>query len=327
MKKPLSLLIAVLVFTASLSGCSDNPKNFSATKFMLDTAVTVTLYEGGSERILDGCFSVCEKYGEMLGINGENGDIAEINRSGGRPTEVSGDTAELLRAALELSEESGGAFDPTIYPVKLLWDFSAEDPKLPDPAALAEALRKVGCRNITIDGNTVTAANGAGLDLGGIAKGYIADKMKEYLLSEKVGRAVIDLGGNICCVGAGKFKIGIKKPYTSNGILATVSVDGGAVVTSGCYERYFTLNGKRYHHILDPKTGYPADNDLLGVTVICGDSTLADFLSTAVYVKGYDSGCDLLKSKGAEAVFVFEDGGIKLTDGLRYGENGEIIPR
>lgn len=324
MKRALAFLIAFLLLL--FCGCRKTQKQYNATQILLDTAVQITLFEGGNDKILEECFSLCRKYEQLFSTTIPSSDIARINAASGAEVAVDTETAELLRIACDYSKESGGIFDVTVYAAKQLWDFKSETPKLPEKASLEAAVATIDYNNILIKGNTVTVSGGAQIDLGGIAKGYIADRLREQLESKNV-TAVINLGGNVCCVGEknGGFTVGVKKPYTANDILKTIQIDSGSVVTSGCYERYFTLDGKQYHHILNTETGYPVENDLAGVTVICENSAQADYLSTALYAMGYQAANEFLQSQPADAVFVFKNGEIKLSDGLKYKDKETII--
>lgn len=326
MKTLISLLLAGSLLI-TMCGCRKTEQTYTATQLLLDTAVTITLHSGGSQDILDTCFALCREYEALFSITRAESDVARINAAGGDPVVVADDTAALLRLACQYSRESGGVFDLTVYPAKQLWDFKADTPRLPDADALAAAVHKIDYRHILIDGNTVTVSGGAQIDLGGIAKGYIADRLRNYLEQQAVGCAVINLGGNVCCVGqkAEDFRIGVKQPYTANDILRVVHISSGAVVTSGCYERYFTLGGKEYHHILDTRTGYPVENDLAGVTIISQNAALADYLSTALYAMGYEKGLAFLANQPAEAVFVFRDNSVRLSDGLTYTDADTIV--
>ena len=328
MKRIFSLFLTGALLIAT-TGCHKPEQTYSATQLLLDTAVQITLQSGGSEAILNECFARCRKYEALFSTTLEGSDIARINAAGGQPVTVDDETAALLRLACEYSAQSNGVFDLTVYPAKRLWDFKAETPHLPDAAALAAAVKNIDYTHISVNGNTVTASGGAQVDLGGIAKGYIADRLREYLEEQKVGCAIINLGGNVCCVGekAEGFRIGVKRPYTADDVLEIIRIDSGAVVTSGCYERYFTLDGKEYHHILDTSTGYPVENDLAGVTILCENAAMADYLSTTVYALGYEQGLAFLKDKPAEAVFVFRDDSVRLSDGLTYAQDGTIIYR
>ncbi len=324
MKRFISLFL--ILFLLLGSGCT--PKAQSATQILFDTAVTITLY-GADDSLLADCFALCRKYEGLLSRTVEHSDVARLNTAGGAT--VDPDTAELLTRALEFSRQTGGAFDVTVCPVRQLWDFT-EQKQLPNPALLQQELQKVGFGNLTVRGTAVTLQNGAQIDLGGIAKGFIADKLAELITSRGATGAVLNLGGNVLVLGQEKqsktFTVGIKKPYTKTGeTVAAVQVPGGtSVVTSGCYERYFEQDGVVYHHILDPKTGYPVQNTLDGVTIICASSTAADALSTACYVLGEQAGMELIESiPGTEAVFVTKTGQVLTTSGLQYNKKGILI--
>lgn len=211
---PLSLII---FFT----GCSKTPDPLSKTGFYFDTVITITLYDKPDESILDGCFSLAETYENRLSKTKENSDVWNINHSGGKPTAVSEDTLALLRACLFYAELSDGKADPTIGPITELWDFSGSSPAvLPAQTDLENALNHVGYEGISIEGDMVRLADpDAEIDLGFIAKGYIADRMKEYLASQGVASATINLGGNVLAIGSrpdgSPFRIGIQKPFCS----------------------------------------------------------------------------------------------------------------
>ncbi len=325
MKRIVAFLLVFLLLP--IYGCKSTEKEFSATRILLDTAVQITIYSGGSNDILEECFNLCQEYEQLFSTTILDSDISRINSSDGKPLEVNPQTAELLRLSYDYSKLSDGVFDITVLPLKELWDFKAQDPKLPDNKQISNALASIGYNNVSVTENTVTLKNNAKVDLGGIAKGYIADRLCEYLKSQNVTCALVNLGGNVACVGekSGGFKIGVKKPYSLNEVLKTIQIDNGSVVTSGCYERYFTLDDKQYHHILDTKTGYPVDNDLAGVTVISENSALADFLSTTLYALGYEKALQFLQDQPAEAVFVFKDNSVRLSDGLEYEDKDTII--
>lgn len=233
------------------------------------------------------------------------------------------DTLILLRTALSYAELTDGGIDPTIGSVNKLWDFTGGTAVLPDEAALAQALSHVDYRAVTIDGD-MAALNDpqAELDLGFIAKGYIADRMKEYLVSRGVDSALINLGGNVLAIGnkpdGTPFKVGIQQPFAAGGVTAlTLPVTDLSVVSSGNYERFFEYNGKIYHHILDTQTGCPVWNNLSGVTVLCGSSMEGDALSTACFVLGAEKGMALIESlPDTEAVFLTSDGDILYSDGI-----------
>ncbi len=312
MKRVLVIVIAFLLLP--LIGCraADPSKAYSATGYYCDTVVTVTAYVH-SQSTVDATMKLCADYERVLSKTVEGSDIWNLNHANGEPVEVQPETAALLRLAAEIGEASGGAFDVTVAPVSELWDFRSETHVLPDADALKEAVSRVDYRNIEIDGNTVTLHNGAQLDLGGIAKGYIADRVAEYLRNEGVASACINMGGNVIVIGkkpgGSLWTVGIRDPNGEpSDSAAVLELSDRAAVTSGTYERGFDLDGVRYHHILDPFTGWPVQNSLASVTVIGERSDLCDALSTACFVLGEENSRPLLERYGVRAVFLYADG-------------------
>lgn len=315
------LLLSLLLPTGCGRSASPGEEPVSDTGFYLDTTVTLTLYGVPDDALIQSCFALIEEYEARLSRTRPGSDVWNINHSQGEPVEVSPDTAELIRTALSYSDLSHGAFDITIAPVTDLWDFQGDGPhSLPDSRQLEEALTHVGYHNLLVDGSSVTLTDPkAAIDLGGIAKGYIADRLKEFLLSEgpKNGLTggIIDLGGNILTVGSkpdqSPWRIGVRKPFgeTARQLAATVTGSDVSLVTSGTYERYFELEGTLYHHLLDPQTGYPADTGLSGVSILSDSSMDCDALSTTCFLLGLDQGMALIESlEDTEALFITEDG-------------------
>lgn len=309
------LLAAATVVTAVLSVTgSRRASAVTRSEFLLDTVCTVTLYDrqADGEAILDEVFALCRRYEQTWSATVSGSDVDRINRSGGRPVSVSPETERLLADALSFCSLSGGRFDITIYPVKRLWHFDGESGSLPDPDALADALARVNYRQVRLDGETVTLPEGAAIDLGAMAKGCIADRMADCLRQRGVRSAVIDLGGNLYVIG-GKpdgrpWQIGIKEPF-GTGQAATLTVTDASVVTSGTYQRYMTVDGKRYHHLLDPATGYPCDTGLDSVSVTGACSEVCDALSTVCMLVGWRDSQGILKDyPDYRAVFVTSDG-------------------
>ena len=244
----------------------------------------------------------------------EDSEISRINSAGGNPVEVSKETIKLIKKGIYYSEMSDGVFDITIAPVSNLWDFKAETPLVPSPEAIAEAVSHVNYENIIIRDNTVKLTDPhAGIDLGAIAKGYIADRIKDYLEEEGVRHAMINLGGNVLAMGSkldgSDYNIGIQKPFDETGEpITSVKISDKSVVTSGIYQRYFKADGKIYHHILDPNTGYPCENNLYSVTILTDSSLTADALSTTCFLLGYDRGMKLINQlDNVDAVFITND--------------------
>ena len=228
---------------------------------------------------------------------------------------VSKQMSELLQKGLEYSRLSDGCFDFTIDPVSRLWDFSSGEGTVPEKAEIRENLSYIDYRKVQlVDGCIEFAMPGMGIDLGGIAKGYIADEMKEYLVAEGVTSGMINLGGNVLCIGQKSdkepFHIGIQQPFADrNETIAAINANDVSVVSSGIYERYIqTEEGKQYHHILNPKTGYSYNNHLIGVTIVSDKSVDGDGLSTVTFALGLEQGMELVDSlENVEAVFITED--------------------
>lgn len=315
MKKIFSLFSAAVLmfsFTACSGPVKSEPQTMTGMYF--DTVVTIEAW-GADQDVMDHCRELCEYYEQLLSAHIETSEVSAINRAKGQPVTVSEDTAEVIELGCRFGELSGGKFDITIAAASSLWDFhDSESPRLPDAQTLQEAVSHIDYRCVQVDGCTVTLTDPAArLDLGGIAKGYIADRIKEYLESEGIGHALINLGGNMLAVGGkydgSDFRIGIQKPFAESGtILASLQISGQSVVSSGNYERYFEQDGMIYHHILDPATGYPADTGLYQVTVISDSSAQGDALSTTCFLLGLDKGMELIQSlDGVEAIFVTAD--------------------
>lgn len=313
------LMSAGLLSAILLSGCTTLPKSESLTMTgtYFDTVVQIEVW-GADQDMIEHCRKMCETYEQMLSATIETSEISKINNADGEPVSVSDDTAELIEKGIEYGEISGGLFDITIAPASGLWNFTDnEDKTLPDPDELAEAVSHIDYRCVHVDGNTVVLTDPeAQIDLGGIAKGYIADRLKEYLEGEGIEHALIDLGGNMLALGGRydgtDFRIGLQKPFAETGTaMAALSINDQSVVTSGDYERYFEKDGVIYHHILAPSTGYPVQNDLDQVTIISERSVDGDALSTTCFAMGLEDGMELIRSlDGVEAIFVTKDGEI-----------------
>ena len=299
---------------------NDDVSKYTITKFKVVGIAYGTYFENARERtnptlniiITDKKFS----------------DIYKINHAGGAEIECTDETLFVIKKAIKYAELSEGKFDVTIGQVTDLWNFQPEggEGKIPEQAALNEALTHVDYKQIKVNGNKVSLSDPKGeIDLGGIAKGYIADKLAEFLKKKGVSSAVIDLGGNISVVGKktdGKdFRIGVRDPFsTDGGIVGVVEAHDKSLVTSGTYERSFTKDGKVYHHILDVKTGYPVETGLDSVTVIgAGNKGIdCDSLATTCLILGEKDGKKLIESlDGYEAIFVQHDGTITTTKNIK----------
>lgn len=314
--KKLKLLPGILcIMCLLLQGCSHNTAPVSKSGIYFDTVITITVYNSSDIDFLDGCFSLAEKYENLFSKTIETSDVYKINHSNGKETVVNSETYALIEQALLYAKMTDGAIDPTILPLSDLWNFG-ENTKVPSSEKIKRALSNVGYETIILnkESSSVTLQNAnSGIDLGFIAKGYIADKMKEYLKSNSVENALINLGGNILCVGSkpdnSPYILGIQEPF-SNGksSIPSVSVTDKSLVTSGVYERCFYENNVLYHHILDTTTGYPIDNGLWSVTILSDSSMEGDAYSTMCLCLGLSDAMELIeRTDGMEAMFITED--------------------
>ena len=302
------LIVLAAIITAFLSDSEKAP--VKETRFMLDTVCSITIYDGGktAREVLDGAFDLCAEYDRLLSTTISSSDVFRINHSHGRPVDVSEDTAELLSRALKYCSISGGEFDITIYPAKSLWNFSGEKDIIPSSDELKKASELIDYTRLNITGNTVTLPDGMGIDLGAIAKGFIADKIAGYLRKYHVTSAIIDLGGNVYALGCkpdgSDWKVGIRKPFHDTQAY-TVNVSDASVVTSGIYQRYFERDGIIYHHILRSSDGMPCDTGLYSVTIISKSSEQCDALSTVCMLLGYEKSLPVLAQySDVRAVFI-----------------------
>lgn len=313
------------------SGCGQSslptktPEPIQRTDFLLNTFVDIKIYDSDDTTILDDAMAICKDLESRFSRTIETSEIYQLNHrsTDDQVFELSAETAELLDLALDYCEQSGGAFDITVEPVSSLWDFTSGEALVPDNSQIQEAVAKTGYENLLLDGHTLTFLSpDTTIDLGAIAKGYIADQIKVHLLERGVNSAIINLGGNVLCIGSKPdgtpFKIGLKKPFAEESeTFAVAGISDISVVTSGVYERHFELDGKNYHHILNPKTGYPYDNGLISVTILSESSADGDALSTTCFSLGLEEGMELIQSlDGVYGCFIDEDYNIYYSEGM-----------
>lgn len=324
---------SLLLSSAAFSGCSlkantaensdaGSQEPVSATAIKLNTAVTVTIYDSQDRELLTECMNLCDKYEKIFSRTASDSELYQLNHRELTPVagtedtfQVSNPLAELIRKGLYYSELSEGAFDIAIEPLTSLWDFTAEDPQVPEDRLIQEALTKCDYHNVSVSDNNevILKTEDTAIELGAIAKGYIADRLKDYLISQGVKSAIINLGGNVLCIGGkpddSSFKIGIQKPFADRSeTIAVMDIKDKSVVSSGVYERCFEQDGTLYHHLLNPRTGYPYDNGLIAVTIISDESVDGDALSTTCFALGLEDGMKLAESlDNVQAFFVTSD--------------------
>ncbi len=326
MKKGRAVVLIAGITVLLLMGCERRVEPLSKSGFMLNTFVTVTLYDEDDPKILSDCLDLCRSYENIFSKTIEGSEVYKLNHrpAGENTVTLSPDVVALISKGLYYSQISDGAFDITVEPLSSLWDFTAPDPVVPPDAKIQEARKKIDYRNLKLEGNTLTFLSpDTSLDFGAIAKGYIADRMKDFLIEQGVKSAVINLGGNVLCVGkkpdGTPFKIGLQKPYADrNETIEIMNINDMSVVSSGVYERHFVKDGVNYHHILNPGDGYPYENGLVSVTILSELSTDGDALSTTCFSLGLNKGMELLDSTdGVYGVFITEDGEVYYSQGAR----------
>lgn len=320
--------MALFACTVLLTGCGLTPGGASREKytrelFAMDTYVTLSVYDGDGEAALDAAAEEIRRLERLLSTGDQDSEVAVLNREGGGL--LSEDAAYLWKRSLEICRETDGAFDVTIYPVMRAWGFADGNFRVPGQAELEELTARVDASMAAWDEKQgrLTLPDRVEVDFGGIAKGYAGDRLAEILRRHGVESALLNLGGNVRLVGCKPdgvdFRIGIRDPEGGNDPIGVLSAADVTVVTSGGYERFFEEGGVTYHHILDPATGRPADKGLRSVTVVCGDGTLADGYSTALFVMGTEGAAEFWRerSKAFDMVLVAEDGAIYVTEGLK----------
>lgn len=329
MKRQLAALL-LTIFALSLTACGETAaESETRTVYAMDTVMNLTVYGENAAAALESAEKELHTLDEdVLSRTAEGSELYALNTSNGETVECGADDIlpALIETALTISDATDGAFDPTLAPVLDAWGFTKDERRVPSADELKELLSHTGCGKValekTADGWTVTLLDGAQLDLGGIAKGYAAGRVRTILREAGVTSAIISLGGNVAAVGkkpdGSAWTVGLQDPDRPEAYFGTVSIEDACVVTSGAYQRYFEENGVCYHHILDPHTGCPAESGVKSVSVVAQDDTLADALSTALFVMGLDAGAELWNSSGLsfEAVFVTDDNTVWITPGL-----------
>lgn len=337
MKKLLSIAI-ILTLILYLSGC--NQKNtsinddlkISKNEFMLDTMITITIFGTEDDLAINELFKVISELENKLSIHKEGSELDLIrNNAGIKPIKVSEDTLSIFEKSIEYSIQSEGLFDITSAPLIDLWAIGSEEQHLPSQTEIKSAIELINYDKIIInnDNSTVFIDNkDMYANLGAIAKGYIADKVAEKARELNIESAILNLGGNVLLIGSkpdgSNFKVGIQDPdETRGGYMGIFEGSNLSIVTSGDYERYFIENGVKYHHILNPYTGYPAQNNIKSVSIITNTSFDGDALSTSVLLMGIEKGLELIENtENTEAIFITKDNKIILSKGI--GANFEL---
>ena len=325
-KKIKALLLLGLVFLGGCGQASAPSASSAGTEaqsvdlFAMDTAMTLTAYGDHAGEALDAAKSEIERLDALFSISSESGDIYALNRD--HTVALHEDTRALLSRALEVSASTGGIFDCTIEPVMQAWGFTTQQYRVPDPAELSTLLAHVDYTQVQLDGSTAAIPDDVQVDLGGIAKGYTSDRMMQIFSENGVTSGIISLGGNVQALGCkpdgSKWRVAVQDPNDESENFAVVEIEDEAVITSGGYQRYFEDNGEVYHHIIDPRTGYPSDSGIISSTIVSHDGTLADGLSTSLFIMGVDDALDYWRAHSDEfdAILMDKDGKVYVTKGI-----------
>ena len=323
----LVFLILILLLTGSKL-ISKNQDPISKTDFLMDTVMTIRIFDKSDEKILDKAFSRVREIEEKMSLTIESSEVSQINKNAGiQPVSVSQETYYVLQEAKRYAEISNGAYEPTIGPLVDLWDIKADEKE----REVLPVVKDINNKKALVDYNKLELLENnkvflkekdMKIALGGIAKGYAADEVRKVLIENGVDTAIIDLGGNLFAHGIKQdntpWIIGIQNPFEVTGnYIATLKIKDKSIVTSGGYERYFKHENKVYHHILDRETGYPSENEIGGVSIISEKSIDGDALSTTLFVLGVEEGKKLINSlEGIEAVFITKNNEIYISKNL-----------
>ena len=293
----------------------------------MGTAIKVTVYDKQDEEILDKVFKRIIEIEDLVSINKDNTEITNLNKNAGiKGVKLSEDSFNIIKKGLEYSKLSNGGYDVSIGPLVKLWSIGLPEAKVPNKDEIKNVINKINYKKVKVNDETKEVFledKGMMLDLGSIAKGYAADEIVEVLKENNVKQAIIDLGGNIYALGLKDgdkdWKVGIQDPFTERGnVVGSVEVSNKSVVTTGIYERFIEKDGVKYHHILNPKDGYPYKTDIAGVSIIADKSVDADGLSTLVFTKGLDEGIKFIEDlDGVDAIFITNDRKVYTTKGIK----------
>ncbi|WP_390405134.1 FAD:protein FMN transferase [Lacticaseibacillus jixiensis] len=340
MKKIIVALFALVALAAPLSGCAPQHKAadpqpvlvktpYEDTQFLMGTVVTIRVYDKGKQAALTKAFDRIKALANAVTVNQKGSQVDAVNAQAGKSAvKVSPAVFRLIQYAKAYSDKSQGAFDLAIGPITSMWHIGFNDARKPSQQEINAKLPLVNYKDVELNVAKRTVylkKPGMALDLGGIAKGFITDEVVKVLKQQKVTTAIIDLGGNIYVMGHSPkqkdadWTVGIQDPLEARGTsIGTVPASNKTVVTSGIYERKLVVNGHTYSHLMDPKTGYPFENNLMGVSIVTKKSVDGDALSTATFDKGLKGGMAFIEKTGyAEAIFITKDKKVYVSSGLQ----------
>lgn len=329
------LLVAALMLAGCGAQTSAEESSQSREVYAMDTVMTLEAYGQNADAALDEAVAEIERLDALWSIASSDGEIAQLNEE--KQITASADTLALLTRAKEISAATDGLFSTTIAPLMEAWGFTSGDYRVPDEAELSALLAHVDDEEIAISDSTVTIPADAKVDLGGIAKGFTSARVMEIFRENGVENGILSLGGNVQALGTkpdgSLWRVGLQDPADERALFATLELADKAVITSGAYERNFEQDGILYHHIIDPRTGYPAESGLSSVTIVSDDGTLADGLSTALYIMGKEAAVEFWRSHrdDFDMVLLADDGAVTVSAGiadaltLSDGSTAEVV--
>ena len=340
MRRINTLIICTIIAVMALSaaGCvnkeekSDNQEPVSIEVYAMDTYMTLTAYGDNANGALKESEREIKRIDSLLSTGNPDSEISKLNKE--KRALVSDETLDLIKRAIEIGQDVDGVFDISVYPVMREWGFTDKNYKVPDKKQLKKVLGYVDSSKISLDEETGTVTfndENTEIDLGGIAKGYTSDRIIEIMKDYKVEHALINLGGNVETLGkkpdGSEWRVAIADPEDDTNYVGGVEVHDKAVITSGGYQRFFEEGGKRYFHIIDLSDGFPAENGLISTTIVSDDGTLADALSTSLFIMGPEKAEEYWRNNKDkfDAVLIKDDGTVMVTAGLEdsYFSDGE----
>ena len=303
---------------------NEEDKSESRDIFAMDTYMTLTAYGKNAKKALDEAVDEINNIEQLVSTGIDSSEVSQINKNG--KGSVSETTGYLIKRSKEIYDSTNGVFDITIYPIMQAWGFPTENYRVPGKKELKKLRGLMGADHVLYDEKKQEVTlnkEGMKIDLGGIAKGYTSSKVMDIFKENGISSAVISLGGNVQTLNGkpdgSDWRVAVENPADTGSYIGVLSIKDKAVITSGGYERYFKQDGKTYHHIIDPATGYPAENGLVSVTIVSSDGTLADGLSTSLFIMGEKKAAEFWRahSEEFEAIFATDDGTIYVTEGLK----------
>ena len=331
MKKIIILLTCAILLCGCGNGnmvksqktTQNNEQKYTSELFAMDTYMEITAYGDNAKEAVAKASARINELDGMLSTGNSDSEVSKLNSE--KELKLSEDVGNIMERSLEISESTGGVFNPAIYPIMQLWGFDTKNYKVPNKKELESTLKNINESKIKYDSKTRVAKldKKMKIDFGGIAKGYTSSEVMKVFKNNGIKSGLVSLGGNVQALGAkpdgSKWKVAVQNPDSDESYIGVLEIAGKAVITSGGYERYFEKDGVTYHHIIDPSTGYPAENGLISVTIVSADGTLADGLSTSLFVMGKDKAIDYWRTYSDEfdMILLTDDEQLYVSEGIK----------